>query len=39
MQNVKTNMGIFEEILTDYADQYAALMKLRSVKEANSKKN
>ena len=39
LQKVKTNIDIFEEVLSQYADQYAALMKIRSVKEVNDKKN
>jgi hypothetical protein len=39
LQKVKTYIGIFEEILSDYADQYAALMKIKSAKEVNNNKN
>jgi len=34
---VKTNVDIFEEVLSKYADQYAALMKIKSVKEVTKK--
>jgi hypothetical protein len=33
LQKVRTTMGVFEQILSDYADKYAALMKIMSVKE------
>ena len=37
LQKVKTNVDIFEEVLSKYADQYAALMKIKSVKEVTKK--
>jgi len=37
LQKVKTNVDIFEEVLSKYADQYAALMKIQSAKEVNKK--
>jgi hypothetical protein len=37
LQKVRTNMEIFAEVLSQYADQYAALMKIPSVKEVNKK--
>ncbi|MGD0035889.1 MAG: hypothetical protein ABSC53_01170 [Bacteroidota bacterium] len=39
LQNVRMNIDIFEEVLSDYASQYAALMKIKSVEEATQKKN
>ncbi len=39
LQNVRMNIDIFEEVLSDYAGQYAALMKIKSVEEATHKKN
>lgn len=37
LQKVRTNMEIFAEVLSQYADQYAALMKKPSVNEVNKK--
>ncbi|MGD0591473.1 MAG: hypothetical protein ABSA44_11875 [Bacteroidota bacterium] len=39
LQKVKTDIDIFAEVLSQYADQYAALMKKPSVKEVNIKKD
>jgi hypothetical protein len=39
LQKVKTMIGSFESILSEYADQYSALMKLKSVKEVTQKGN
>jgi hypothetical protein len=39
LQKVQMNIDIFSTILSDYADQYAALMKIKSVQEANTKTN
>jgi hypothetical protein len=39
LQNVRMNIDLFEEILSSYADQYAALMGIKSVKEATKKEN
>jgi hypothetical protein len=33
LQKVRITMGVFEQILSDYADKYAALMKIMPVKE------
>lgn len=39
LQNVRMNIGLFEEILSGYADQYAVVMGMKSVKEATKKEN
>jgi hypothetical protein len=39
LQKVKTDIDIFAQVLSQYADQYAALMKKPSVKEVNMKKD
>jgi hypothetical protein len=36
LQKVRKTMGVFEQILSDYADKYAALMKVMSVKEVHN---
>jgi hypothetical protein len=39
LQNVRMDIDLFDEILSAYAAQYAALMKLKPVKEVNEKQN
>jgi hypothetical protein len=39
LQNVRMDIDLIEEILSEYAGQYAALMKIKSVEEATQKKN
>jgi uncharacterized protein YdiU (UPF0061 family) len=39
LQKVKTDIDIFAQVLSQYADQYAALMKKPSVEEVNKKKD
>jgi hypothetical protein len=39
LQKVRTNIGAFAGVLSQYADQYAALMKKPSVEEVNKKKD
>ena len=37
LQKVKTMIDSFESIMSEYADQYSALMKIKSVKEVTQK--
>jgi len=39
LQKVKTDIDIFAQVLSQYAEQYAALMKKPSVEEVNKKKD
>ena len=39
LQQVKTKIDTFEAIISDFAGQYSALMKIKSVKEVNKKEN
>jgi hypothetical protein len=39
LQQVKTKIGTFETIISDFADRYSALMKIKSVKEVNKKEH
>jgi hypothetical protein len=39
LQKVKTSIDIFDGILSDYANQYAALMKIQSAMEPNKKED
>jgi hypothetical protein len=36
LQKVRTTIGVFEQILSEYADKYAALMKIMPVKEVHN---
>ena len=39
LQKVRTTIGVFEQILSEYADKYAALMKTIPVKEIHNNKD